>query len=987
MWLKRLLRFKLSGRIRAVVYIAVFAFVLTSIMTDTKIQIHKPPNDNREYRFITLPNDLKCIVIHDATTEKAAITADVAVGSLSNPKDYPGLAHFTEHMLFLGTDKYPEENEYSRYLSEHGGWSNAFTSDTDTVYFCTVDAAALPGTLDRFAQFFIAPRMDASCTEREIQAVNSEHEKNLDNDYWRLHHLDRVTSAEGHPYNSFSTGNLRTLWDEPNARNEQVRERLLQFHQEHYSANRITVSILGRESLDELSAMVTEAFSPVVNKKLEPIMIADHPYDKEQLPRMLQVVPVKEQREVTLSFPIKDESLNFKTQIGHYLAHLIGHEGAGSLLSYLKAQDLASGLSAGDATGFPGGYGFFKITISLTTKGLDQLQDVIEAIFSYIAMLKAAGPKDYIFEECKQLEQMDFQFLDKQQPYSTTMMVARALRNYPPQHVLDYRYALADFDKEGIVQLVENLTPDNVKIAVMSKSFKGNTTNVEDVYGTEHNNVAIPNEWLNAWRAPSPRPELHLPPPNVFIPTDFALVPALEEPAQSPVLLEDSDALKVWHQQDTQFQLPKTSLNLMMRTNAHKQSVRQAVCTSLLFRLVKDIANEFAYDAELGGLDYHLQGMQVTVRGYSQKLSKLLTALLETFGQVEAKVTPERFVSIVDDYRRSMEGMEKDQPYHQVSRDSDKVLLDVYYSHLDRLPVLPEITLEEVIAWAPQLLKSMQLEMLILGNINSKDALALAKSAQSTLQEQFKTIGTPLAERPLPRCYAFPQGYTMFARAAPVVDIHAVTLSYKFGARTDLAVTAMVTMIGQLLSESFFDSLRTKEQLGYVVYSHPGYKAGTDYLSLVVQSNRKPGYLIQRVLNFLTEQQTALKSMDEEQFEAHKSAAITKLLDKPKNLKALAGRYWPQITSGCYAFDRNERMAELIKSLTKDACMQAYNRVFMEVDTRQCVIIARYGSKAEPFSPSQVQGDLDEHSLTNVALQDVDEFHHAADLMPQQRAI
>lgn len=63
--------------------------------------------------------------MHDAETDKAAAAMAVRVGSLSDPEDMQGLAHFLEHMLFLGTAKYPDENEYSKFLNTHGGSSNA----------------------------------------------------------------------------------------------------------------------------------------------------------------------------------------------------------------------------------------------------------------------------------------------------------------------------------------------------------------------------------------------------------------------------------------------------------------------------------------------------------------------------------------------------------------------------------------------------------------------------------------------------------------------------------------------------------------------------------------------------------------------------------------------------------------------------------------------------------------------------------------------
>ena len=85
-------------------------------------------SDDRLYRIITLPaNKLQCLLISDKTTEKAAAAMDVRVGHLSDPDNVPGLAHFLEHMLFMGTSKYPKENEYDAFLSKNGGSDNAYT--------------------------------------------------------------------------------------------------------------------------------------------------------------------------------------------------------------------------------------------------------------------------------------------------------------------------------------------------------------------------------------------------------------------------------------------------------------------------------------------------------------------------------------------------------------------------------------------------------------------------------------------------------------------------------------------------------------------------------------------------------------------------------------------------------------------------------------------------------------------------------------------
>ena len=68
---------------------------------------------------------------------------------MNDPADLAGLAHFCEHMLFLGTERYPSEGEFEKYIGSNGGSNNAFTASEDTNYFFDVNGDALPGALAR----------------------------------------------------------------------------------------------------------------------------------------------------------------------------------------------------------------------------------------------------------------------------------------------------------------------------------------------------------------------------------------------------------------------------------------------------------------------------------------------------------------------------------------------------------------------------------------------------------------------------------------------------------------------------------------------------------------------------------------------------------------------------------------------------------------------------------------------------------------------
>lgn len=94
-----------------------------------------PNFDKRAIRYVKLPNNIKCMLVSDIESKQAAACMYVASGNLNDPPEAQGLAHFCEHMLFLGTKKYPEEGSYAKYITEHGGNNNAATAENYTYYY------------------------------------------------------------------------------------------------------------------------------------------------------------------------------------------------------------------------------------------------------------------------------------------------------------------------------------------------------------------------------------------------------------------------------------------------------------------------------------------------------------------------------------------------------------------------------------------------------------------------------------------------------------------------------------------------------------------------------------------------------------------------------------------------------------------------------------------------------------------------------------
>lgn len=250
-------------------------------------------SDYRSYRPILLENGLTILLAHDPQAKHFAASVSVHAGASSDPRFLPGIAHFCEHMCFLGSKAYPRENEYKQYLAKHGGKSNASTSGSHTTYQFDVLAEHGEQALDIFGNFFICPLFSKSGTQREVNAVDSENSKNLVDDGRRRWQVLKSFADPHHHFSKFSTGNRITLpassefsadvsaghplneildhindgkqRDENDAA-EFVRASLLAFHKRHYTPNKMTAVLVGPQSLDELESWAVPRFGQIPDR-------------------------------------------------------------------------------------------------------------------------------------------------------------------------------------------------------------------------------------------------------------------------------------------------------------------------------------------------------------------------------------------------------------------------------------------------------------------------------------------------------------------------------------------------------------------------------------------------------------------------------------------------------------------------------------------------------------------------------------------------
>ena len=308
--------------------------------------IIKPPNDKSLYKHIKLKNNLEVVLIQDKDVTLSAASLTVNVGSYNNYDDYLGIAHFLEHMLFMGTKKYPEVSYFTDFISKNAGSRNAHTADEYTSYYYQILNKAFEESLDIFAQFFIDPLFKEDTLLKEMNAVDSEHAKNINTDPIRVERLINIASNTNHPSYKFTTGNLETL----NKKN--IRDTMIKFYKEFYRSDIMKLTVLSNIDLNKLEDIVIKLFSKINNNNnlnlTHKAHITPFTFDKNiNLTNMLiKTTPINNNNILYIVWQTPSNRKYFRSKPLSYISNLLAHESDGSIIYNLKKLNLATQLSS-----------------------------------------------------------------------------------------------------------------------------------------------------------------------------------------------------------------------------------------------------------------------------------------------------------------------------------------------------------------------------------------------------------------------------------------------------------------------------------------------------------------------------------------------------------------------------------------------------------------------------------------------------------------
>jgi len=869
------------------------------------------PNDSREYRHLRLPNNMDVLLISDPSSDKAAASLDVYVGSYQNPQDRAGLVHFLEHMLFLGTEKYPEPGEYQSFISEHGGSHNAGTGLENTNYFFDIDAAHLEPALDRFAQFFSAPNFDAKYVDRERNAVESEYRLKLKDDSRRGQDVLQEQVNPQHPLSMFTVGNLDTLADFDD---RPLRPELLAIYKKYYSANIMKLVVLGNQSLDELQTMVEPRFKPVVNNQVVVDAPAAPLFAADQLPMQLSILPLQNSRSLSLNFPLPKMFPHWQKKPANYLAALLGHEGEGSLLEALKVRGWAEGLSAGTGLEDRGG-ALFYVDISLTPAGLAHQTEIVEMFFATVQLIQQQGINKWRYLETAQLSEIAFQFQEKQNPMGYVSMLASKMQRYPVEEVLHANYVMNEFNAELLGSVAMRLTPDNMLLSLTAPEVDTDTISV--MYQTPYSVVKIADVDLAKWRSPDIFTDLVLPSANPYIPDDLGLIVS-NEALNTPQLIVDSKQVSAWHFPDTRFGVPKAHIIASLKASGI-DSPEAFAALELYLAYINDQLSAAVYPAREAGLSFSLQpserGIAIVVGGYSDKQAVLLEDILTALANPDWDAA--RFERIQQGLSRDMSNFAQQYPFRQVVASFNSIIKG-QWTPLQKVTGVEQVSMSELKRFAANLLESLSLEVLISGNHDQASAMQLVSNLSSWTELQQTVVTQSVAKLSLGEQRA----------QIPVDHTDAALMLYLQGRDDSLTERAHMLLLGEMLASPFYTSLRTEKQLGYVVAAFASNNLRVPGLAMIVQSPSADVATIKsEMTGFLAAYRDQVGVLAEADLQRYKASVLSGLEETPKNLGEMNSRFMESLGLGYSAFDFRQQLAVEIASVTIESLSSAYQAV------------------------------------------------------------
>lgn len=904
--------------------------------------IQKSPNDDRSYAAIMLPNNLQVVLVSDPTLENSAASLAVGVGSAQDPQDQQGLAHYLEHMLFLGTTKYPEPAGFMTFTQTNGGMTNAFTAYDKTNYLFQINATKFDEALDRFSDYFKSPTFDATYSDKERNAVNNEWSMQKQQDPWIMMRIDALTGNPESPRAKFNIGNLETLVDKPSST---LNDSMKAFYQRYYSANIMRLTLVGKQSIPELKILAEKYFSSIPNKNITQPEITVPGLTDAQMSKSIHYKPSKDFKALYVDFPMKSNKAQWRLKPNEYVRNLLTTEEAGTLCEQLRKKGFAVNTTAYFASDTYGPDGYLRVQVELTEQGLKHQDEVVAAIFSYTDVIKREGLNENYFRELQTMRAKDFVNATKPNPLQQAVQITTMQFDIPVENVLNAGYIYERYDEPAIKAVFDQMDTNKVRVWHVSQDevvtkpvpyFNG-SYEIKDITPEQHAKFA----------SLAKKYKFNLPPLNNLF-TD-KLAPIVDNKYLKPHQVVSAAGVEAFVQHPEFYREDKGQLSLEINSGLGIKNPKNIVLANLLNEIYKKQNTSLmdrAYNASLGIVTSigGANSQSLFVSGYTTKHQVLVDELLTNF--VKLEFSQAEFNEALETYKQGLANNNKNHVFRQLYGHLGRLTSKVQWRDQDLLLAADNVKLQDVVAYYKAVKRDPLIRILAVGNYSEESVKQMALSAAKILP------GKRLPSARVISQYATPVGGKTIELQESLELADSAVMQVWFREKKSDDEQAQLVILNAFLDKAFFTQLRTNEQLGYVVQSMPYAVDDTPGYAMLVQSSNSDLTKIKaRMDKFRTDYLAELKTIEPAKIEATKQAMIANIMQKPTDFYKEAGVYAGEFWHAKYDFDGRDRQLNALKMVSKDDLIKMYENLLLN-DKSSGILLQIRGTnfKDAPFA-------------------------------------
>jgi len=868
------------------------------------MSIDIPKNMKLKMKHGKLNNGINYVVIKDSDATVANVGIGIKVGSMSDPIDNMGMAHFLEHMLFLGSKKYKEESYFDTMVKQYGGSSNAYTASFETVYHFNVLAEHLDEILDIFSRFFIDPLFDINSVSREINAINSEHMKNINNEFWIIRQLVRDISDNDSIMHRFTTGSHETFSKDY----KELRDKMIEFYNKYYNSDNIYIVVQSNMEIKMVEDMISKYFN-VIDSKSKENDASFSLYQKFTVRnKEYQLIPSNENEFIVYFWDLHSIHHYNENNIIDMIIHIIMMRCENNLYDVL-IQTLC--VASVEPYYIEEGVFILKVNMIKNMKTIENINTINNIIANYFNNLykfnwdKLYGKIDimykFIYDNGRKQDNSDVMM-----DIVTNMMYYKVENIYNGDKLilkkdymmLDKTIKMLEFKNVSIIYgTAVNLDNGNFLIQpyynkkykplkygfirnITASDYKFKVTIDMDVYNVKPKNISI----------------------NIPI----------------PIKLNENN----WYGGTSKFNEMFGRVDIIMRNDKIFNTIESSIISNIAINIINYYFS--IYFCQYFNVDYNvmmtknnnLGVLSLIITGYNDKFMefvKMVIIKMKTIKPINNIIT-----LYINKYKNMLEEKKTMKPWDY----ADDILDMIYpynYHYLEQLKVIANIDNTMIKKRINTIIKMEKFNITTLWYGNIDKPIELIKNIKKIKYN--KITPKPISDITInhPNKNEKNNCIMVFLPCTHYDDTIFIPRD-----------NAMVMILASTLQQPVYGYMRTKHQLGYMVGSYGYYDNVNLYIVIKVQSDKDIKIVKKTIYNFIDDFKKTLNEYDNDMFTKIKQSVYDKLMEPYATMNELNNIILSEIKKEQYIFDRKEQIAKEIKNIKLNDIIQLYHSIILE---------------------------------------------------------